>query len=56
MEKKEREGNGSKVRKTVTIYSGLHPISNVEWFYLPGSEGDRGFISIDNCINDEREN
>ena len=45
-----------KTRKIITIYGGLHPRSNVEWFYLPRSEGSRRLVSIEDCVNDEREN
>ena len=44
-----------KKRKIITMYGGLHPRSNVEWLYLPRTEGGRGFIIIENCVNDERE-
>ena len=45
-----------KTRKVITMEGGLHPRSNVEWFYLPRSEGVRGLVSIDDCVNDERKN
>ena len=56
MEERGRGGNRSKNKKNYHLYSGLHTVSKVEYFYLPRSEGDRRFVSIDNCINDEREN
>ena len=38
------------------MYGGLHPISNVERLQLPRSEGGRGLISVEDCVNNEREN
>ena len=43
-----------KTKKIITIYGGLHPGSNIEWLYLPRSEGGRGIVSIEGCVNDER--
>ena len=45
-----------KTRKIITISGVLHPRSNVEQLYLPISEGDREVVSIEDCVNDEREN
>ena len=33
----------------------LSPRSNVEWLYLPRSEGGRGLASKEDCANGERE-
>ena len=45
-----------KTRKIVIMYGGLHLRSNIEWLYLSRSEGSRGPVSIEDCVNDEREN
>ena len=45
-----------KTKKIITIYGGLHPGSNTEWLYLPRSEGGRGIVSIEGCVNDEKKN
>ena len=45
-----------KIRKIITMYGGLHVRSNVDRLCLPRSEGDRGLISIEDCVNNEREN
>ena len=49
MDERGSERNGSK-RKC------LHPRSHAEQLYLPRSEGGRGLVSIEDCLNDEREN
>ena len=56
MTKEEVREMDRKTRKIITMYSGLHPRSNVQWLYLPRSEGGRGLVSLDDCVNDEREN
>ena len=38
------------------MYIGLHPRRNIERLYLPRSEGGRALVSIEDCVNDEREN
>ena len=45
-----------ETRKIITMYGGLHPRSNVERLYLPRSEGGRGLVSIEDCVNNERQN
>ena len=45
-----------KSRKIIMMYGGLHPRSNVERLYPPRSEGGRGFVSTEDCVNDKREN
>ena len=45
-----------KTRKIINMYSGLHPRSVVERLYLPRSEGARGHVSIEDCVNNERKN
>ena len=45
-----------KTRKIITMYGGLHSRSNVERLYLRKSEGSRRLITIENCVNSEREN
>ena len=44
-----------KTRKIITTYGGLHPRSNAEWFYLLRSEVGRRLVSIEDCVNNERE-
>ena len=56
MAKEEVREMDRKTRKIITMYGGLHPRSNVQWLYLPRSEGGRGLVSLDDCVNDEREN
>ena len=45
-----------KTRKIITMYGGQHSRSYVERLYLPRSEGGRGLISVEDCVNNEREN
>ena len=33
-----------------TIYGALHPKSDVDRFYIPRTEGGRGFISTEDCV------
>ena len=54
--KEEVKEIDKKARKIITMYVGLHPRSNIEWLYLPKSEGGRELVSIENCENDERKN
>ena len=54
--KEEVKKMDRKLRKIITMYGGLHPRSNVEWLYLPRSEGGRGLVSMENCVNDEKKN
>ena len=56
MDEKGSERNGLEKRKIITINGELHLRSNVERLYLPKSEGGRGLVSIEDCVNDEREN
>ena len=45
-----------KARKIITIYGGLHPRLNVERLYLSRSDGSRGLVNKEDCVNDKREN
>ena len=45
-----------ETRKIITMCGGLHSRSNVEWLCLTRSEGGRGLVSIEDCVNNEREN
>ena len=38
-----------KTRKLFTIYGGLHPKSDVDRLYIPGKDGRRGLIAIEDC-------
>ena len=42
-----------KSRKTMTIYGGLHPKSDVDRLYVKRKEGGRGLISVERCIREE---
>ena len=39
-----------KTRKLFTIYGGLHPMSDVDRFYIPRKDGGRGLIAIEDCV------
>ena len=54
--KEEVKKMDRKFRKIITMYGGLHPRSNVEWLYQPRSEGGRGLVSMEDCVNGERKN
>ena len=56
MDERGSEGNGSKNKKDYHHVCGLHPKSNVERFYLPRSEGDRVAVSMEDYVDNEREN
>ena len=40
-------------RKTMTMYGGLHPKSNIDRLYVKRKEGGRGLISVERCIREE---
>ena len=42
-----------KSRKTMTMYGGLHPKSDVDRLYVIKKEGDRGLISVERCIRED---
>ena len=42
-----------KSRKTMTMYRGLNPKSDVEILYVKRKEGGRGLISVERCIREE---
>ena len=50
------ERNGSEIKKDCHRVWWATSRSNVEWSYLPRSEKGRGLVSIDDCVNDKREN
>ena len=39
-----------KTRKLFTIYGALYPKSDVDRLHIPGKEGGRGLISIEDCV------
>ena len=39
-----------KTRKLFTTYGALHSKSDVDRLYIPGKEGGRGLISVDDCV------
>ena len=45
-----------KSRKTMTMYGGLHPKSDVDRLYLKRKEGGRGLIGVERCIREEEHN
>ena len=42
-----------KTRKLMTINGSLHPRGNVSRLYLAKKEGERGFVSCEECANVE---
>ena len=42
-----------KSRKTMTIYGGLHPKSDVDRLYVKRKERGRDLISVERCIREE---
>ena len=42
-----------KSRKTMAIYGGLHPNSDVYRLYVKRKEGGRGLISVEQCIRED---
>ena len=40
-------------RKTMKMYGGLHPKSDVDRLYVKRKEGGRGLISVEQCIREE---
>ena len=50
------EENGSKIKKDFHHVWWATSRSNVEWSYLPRNEEGRGLVSIEDCVNDKREN
>ena len=48
--KSELEAIDRKTRKLFTIYEALHPKSDVDRLYIPRKEGERGLISIKDCV------
>ena len=43
-----------KTRKVLNMYQALHPRSNVGRLYLPHSEGEKGLLSLEECVNAEK--
>ena len=42
-----------KSRKTMTMYGGLHPKSDIDRLYVKRKEGGRYMISVERCIREE---
>ena len=42
-----------KKRKLLTIYRSLHPQADVGKLYVKRSQGGRGLISVEDCVNIE---
>ena len=49
----ELEDLHRKSRKTMTMYGGLHPKSDVDRLHVKKKEGSRGLISVEQCITEE---
>ena len=43
-----------KTKKVLNMYQALHPRSNVDKLYLPCSEGGKGLLSLEECVNAEK--
>ena len=43
-----------KTRKVLNMYQALHPRSNIDRLYLPCSEGGKGVLSLQECVNAEK--
>ena len=43
-----------KTRKVLNMYQALHPRSNVDRLYLPRSEGGKGLLSLEECVNADK--
>ena len=41
---------GRKTRKVLTIYRALHPEADVYRLYFPRSKGERGVMSVEECV------
>ena len=48
--KSELQDIDRKTRKLFTIYGTMHPKSDVDRLHIPGKEGGRGLISIEDCV------
>ena len=48
--KSELQAIDRKTRKLFTIYGALHPKSDVDRLHIPTKEGERGLISIEDCV------
>ena len=48
--KSELQAIDRKTRKLFTIYGALHPKSDIDRLYIPRKEGQRGLISIEDCV------
>ena len=42
-----------KTRKVLNMYQALRPRLNVSRLYLPRSEGGKGLLSLEECVNAE---
>ena len=42
-----------RTRKVLNMYQALHPKLNVDRRYLPHSEGGKGLLSLEKCVNAE---
>ena len=48
--KSELQAIDRKTRTLFTIYGVLHPKSDIDTIYIPRKEGERGLISIEDCV------
>ena len=54
--KEELQKMDRKTRKRITIYGRLHSSSCIDRIYIPRSDGGRGLVSVENCIEEEKYN
>ena len=51
--KEDLEKMDRKMRKLLTVYRAFHPQSDVDRLYFKRSQGGRGLISVEDCVNVE---
>ena len=54
MEQNEQATDSSDGQKLISIYRALHPQVDIDRLYFKRSEGGRGMITIQECVNAER--
>ena len=52
--KEELQQMDRKTRKLINIHGGLHPRSCVDRLYIPRSDGGRGLVSVEDCVEEEK--
>ena len=51
--KEELRNLDRKTRKLLSVYRSLHPQADVDRLYVKRSQGGRGLISVEDCVNIE---